>query len=314
MFQLFGPAKYFATDTHVIALPEPGVPHLATVKDRTRNSGLTSVRFVDKNHCIAADFGNKRCYLIDLRRSDNPIVDQHSTVSGDGMPVETDLLDYHKGRFIVSNFYQGTFSLFRIENERIIFEREIAAGHTSNLHGLRFVPGNENLVWLTFCNRKEPCHKVIDLSTGKILHEIRTEQQCQDVAFARGFAVVFARTDHISKGEVILEPQSRKNTIFATAYIYRMPANLTNDPPELVHVWKGEGHLDACKEAPDGRIFSANQYLDRIDIFKLNGKGRLSLTGYIEGFSMPHGLDILGDHLAVTNYGDQTLRIMDLPH
>ena len=298
----------------VIALPEPEEVHYATVKDRVRNSGLTSVRFVDDDTCVAADFGNKRVYLVDIADPSKPILDSHDTVVASGDAVETDLIDYHDGRFIVSNFYQGSFSLFEIADRRIRFVREIGAENgLPNLHGLRFVPGQPDLIWLAGCNWKNPCHRLVDLDTGEVLWTVPTERQCQDVAFSNGHAIVFARTNHISKGAVELAPDSPKNTMFATAYVYRMPDDLRAGPPELVHTWQGDGHLDACKEAPDGRIFGANQYLDRVDVFRVGADGTLEMIGSEDGFDLPHGLDVRGDRMAVTNYGDQTLRVVPLP-
>jgi hypothetical protein len=99
--------------------------------------------------------------------------------------------------------------------------------------------------------------------------------------------------------------------MFATAYVYTIPENLREVAPTLVSCWKGKGLIDACK-AYNGKIFAANQYLDRIDVFTLSAEGRLSLSRSINGMGMPHGLDLRNNKLAVTNYGDQTLRILEL--
>jgi hypothetical protein len=312
IFKRKSPPAYSVSDAVVYDFPQPAEPHLATVKDRVRSSGLTSVRFVAADLLVAADFASKKCYLVRVDGSHMTILDSLDTVIADGTPVETDLIDYADGEFIVSNFYQGTFSRFAIEGDKIRFVAEVPTGGPPNMHGLRFIPGYPQLVWLTFCNNKRPCHSIMDIQTGKTLHHFDTDQQCQDIAFVNGHAVVFARTDHISKGEKIPAIGSRKNIMFATAYVYRLPENLVNEPPVMVSRWKGEGHLDASKEMADGRILCANQYLDRIDIFTLSDKGELSLDGVINGFSLPHGLDVSGDLVAITNYGDQTLRILKL--
>lgn len=306
------PEPYRGVQAVTYGFPEPDEPHLATVKDRVRSSGLTSVRFIDDELLVAADFASKKAYLVRIFGAEMTIVDAHDTILADGTAVETDLIDYRDGEFIVSNFYQGTFSRFDIVDQRIRFKAEVATGGPPNMHGLRYVPGYPNLVWLTWCNNKQPCHAIMDMVSGKVLHRFDTDQQCQDVAFTNGHAVVFARTDHISKGEKVLAPDSRKNIMFATAYVYRLPDNLEVDPPVQVSRWRGEGHLDASKEDAEGRILCANQYLDRIDIFDVSKDGKLSLNGVISGFSLPHGLDIRANRLAITNYGDQTLRVLDL--
>jgi len=315
LFRALGrkPKAFPKTNETSYAFPEAEEEHLATVRDRVRNSGLTSVRFVGDDSFIVGDFGAKCCYLARTRGGRLEILDRHDTQLADGTAVETDLMDYHDGRFMVSNFYQGTLSLYQIAGERISFLREVETGPVPNMHGLRFIPGQEELAWLTFCNHKAPRHKVLDLESGNVLHDIETEQQCQDVAFARGHAVVFARTNHISKGAVKIGRKSKKRIMFATAYVYRMPDDLRRAAPELVSEWTGEGHIDASVEGPDGHIYSANQYLDRVDIFRLSETGELALDGVINGFNLPHGLDVRETRVAVTNYGDQTLRVFDLP-
>ena len=65
-------------------------------------------------------------------------------------------------------------------------------------------------------------------------------------------------------------------------------------------------------KACDGRIYGANQYLDRVDVFTVSDHGQLSLEHSIDGLGMPHGVDLRGNRLAVTNYADQTLRVMAL--
>lgn len=313
LFRRKAPPTHSGRGATVYAFPAPASPHWATVKDRVRNSGLTSVRFVSDTTLVAADFACKACYFVRLDGNEMVILDRHDTVIADGSPVETDLIDYHDGAFIVSNFYQGTFSRYALENGRIRFLGEVDAGGPPNLHGLRYVPGHPNLVWLTWCNARRPCHGIFDTGSGKLLHVFDTDQQCQDVAFVDGHAVVFARTDHITKGAEVSAARRRALRMFATAYVYRLPDDLMRAPPVLVSRWTGEGHLDAAKETADGRILCANQYLDRVDIFRVSGAGVLSLVAVIDGFQLPHGLDIAGGRIAVSNYGDQSLRLMDLP-
>lgn len=286
-------------------------PHLATIKDKTRNSGLTSVCFVDDDRVLCADFNEKRVYLVSISDGNLQFIDTHPTLIDDGTAVETDLMDLQGDRFVVSNFYQGSVSMYRLAGDKISFEGELKLNDYKGLHGVRFIPGHQNLVWLTYCGANNKCHQIIDLDTRTVIHHIDTDQQCQDVAFVGGHAVVFARTDHIKGGTKKARIFSRKWWMFATAYVYRMPPDLRTAPPTLVSRWKGKGHIDACK-AHNGEIYAANQYLDRVDVFTLSADGKLSLSKTIDGLGMPHGLDLRDNRLAVTNYEDQTLRIMEL--
>lgn len=294
---------------HTFQFPVIEAPHLATIKNKTRNSGLTSVCFIDETRLLCADFNEKRAYLTALTDGEVEIIDTHPTVIADGTAVETDLMDYKDGRFVVSNFYQGSVSVYRVANDKIVFDREVNLDGYKYLHGVRFIPGHDGLVWLTFCGANNRCHQIVDLDAEEIIHQIDTDQQCQDVAFVDDYAVVFARTDHIKGGKRKAIPLTRKWWMYATAYVYRMPADLRTEAPAFVSRWKGEGHIDACK-AYEGKIYAANQYLDRVDVFSLSDAGELKLVDALTGFGMPHGLDARNGTLAVTNYNDQTLRMV----
>jgi hypothetical protein len=49
-----------------------------------------------------------------------------------------------------------------------------------------------------------------DLDSKTVIHQFDTDQQCQDVAFVDGYAVVFARTNHIKKGAEAVRMFSKK--------------------------------------------------------------------------------------------------------
>lgn len=299
------------TSVEIHKFPLVGEPHFATVKDKTRNSGLTSVSFVDDDRVICADFNDKLVYLASVRNGKLEIIETHPTVIADGTTVQTDLMDFLDNRFVVSNFYQGSFSVYRLEGDTISFEQEVNLNDYKGLHGVRFIPNHPGLLWLTYCGAKNKCHQIVDLESKTVIHQIDTDQHCQDVAFVDGYAVVFARTDHIKIGTKAARMFSKKWWMFATAYVYSIPENLREVAPNFVSRWKGKGHIDACK-AYNGKIFAANQYLDRVDVFTLSAEGKLSLSRSIKGMGMPHGLDLRNNKLAVTNYGDQTLRILEL--
>lgn len=294
-----------------IEFPITQKPHLATVKDKERNSGLTSVRFIDESTLVACDFNEHKMYLCKLSGADLEVIDSHSTVISDGSSVETDLMDFSDGIAVVSNFYQGSVSLYDIKGESIRFIEEIdLAPKYKNMHGVRFIPNYENLLWVTFCGKDNKCHQIWDVNKKEIIHEFETSEQCQDVGFLEDKAVVFARTDHIwtTKKPRIF---SRKRKMYATAYVYQMPNDLRIAPPTLKATWKGKGHIDAVKEQ-DGYLFAANQYLNRVDVFTVDDRFQLKLKESLSGYGMPHGLDIVNGSLAVTNYEDQSLRICEV--
>jgi len=292
------------------AFPQVEQPHLVTIRDKTRNSGLTSVCFVDEKTLLACDFNDKTMYLVGLDGDELQIRQSLPTQVSSGEPAQTDLMDFDGERIVVSNFYQGSISLYRMTDRHIVFEEEINHNDYKGLHGVRFVPGYPDLLWLTYCGPKNKCFQIFDLASRRVVHEINTEQQCQDVAFIDNFAVVFARSNHILKGTTAAKLFSKKWWMKATAYVYRMPDDLSATAPTFVSEWHGRGQIDACKGS-NGRIYAANQYLDRVDVFSISAQGKLKLSKKIKHMAMPHGVDIRNGKVAVTNYGDQTLKIVD---
>ncbi|MCF2948183.1 hypothetical protein L0668_08705 [Paraglaciecola aquimarina] len=301
-----------SVSSKVFQFPLPKNIHYATVKDRPRNSGLTSVGFINSTHVICCDFNEKTSYYSEIIGEKLNILDSHPTITSDGMPVQTDLIDVRKNEFVVSNFYQGSVSHYEVIDHKIKFIREINHNSFKNLHGVRFIPNYDSLLWLAYCGGNNKCHQIYDMKKNKVIHEFSTDQQCQDISFVGKYAVVFARTDHIAKGNVKLTKNSPKNTMFATAYIYELPKNIYEAPPIIKRIWKGNGHIDSTKAGPNGCIYAANQYLDRVDVLKVDQSGIMSLIQTIDGYELPHGLDIKGKELAVTCYQDSTLRVAEL--
>ncbi|MGH8042392.1 MAG: hypothetical protein ACREPN_10150, partial [Rudaea sp.] len=173
-------------------------------------------------------------------------------------------------------------------------------------HGVRFVPGYVDLLWVTYCGKDNKYIVIVDYRKRKILHALAMPEQMQDTAFIGAYAVAPARTNHIKVGA----PYTGE--MYATVYLFRLPQNLYSSPPQLIDTWHGSGHLDAMKEYGE-QAYSANQYNDAVDVFGVSAAERIEQRRSIRGFGMPHGLDIRHDGLlAVTNYTDNTLRLLDL--
>lgn len=294
-----------------LQFPSLAKPYYVTIRDRPRVSGLTSVRWISNDRMVCCDFNERAIYLVDRQENGFKFVDVKPTVSANGQSVCTDLCDYHDDRIIVSNFFQGTTSLYRIVDDSIVFEKELILNKFKGIHGVRFIPNYSNLVWLSYCGRGNKCLQIVDIDAEKVLWTINTNEQAQDVAFVGSYALMAARTAHITEGIVSERSAAPLKEMYVTTYLYKLPDDLRQSPPILINSWRGEGHLDAMKEF-GSFILAANQYLNRVDIFSV-AEEKVKLVNSIPGFNMPHGLDInKKNELAVTNYGDQTLRIIQL--
>jgi len=290
-------------------------PYVATIRDRPRVSGLTSVRFYRDNYLVLCDFNERATYL--MRMTDYgglELVDYSTTVVRGNVAAQTDLMDLQGDLFAVTNFFQGSVSLYEIKSFRIHFIKELNLNKYIYAHGVRFIPGYPDLLWVSYCGADNKCIQIVNYLTERVVHEIPLQEQAQDVGFMTGAegrlrALQVARTPHISEGR--LKDGAPLKNMYATAYLFSFPEDLYQEPPRLIDQWTGKGHLDAVKEF-GGRFFVANQYTDHVDLFSI-AQDKITKTGHISGYGMPHGLDVRKDGLlAVTNYSDQTLRLVKL--
>lgn len=279
------------------------------IADRPRYAPLTSLRFVAPDRLVCGDFMNRILLLVQLRADGGyDVLYERPSVDLEGHHVSTDLMDFDGvDRIITSNFEPGTQSIYRLVEDRIEFEREIVSDdRPMQCHGVRFVPHDPSLIVATFNAKKDPSLYVIDRETGDTVQRIRLAAQPQDAAFLGPWLLVPARTDHISHNG------KAREAIAATMYLFRLPADLRTSAPELVDTWHGAGHLDATA-VYGGQVYIANQYLDRVDVFAVTQQGRVVLQRSLAGFDFPHGLDVRADgQLAVTNYGDNSIRLQSL--
>lgn len=293
----------------VVPFPVTREPHVAYITDRGRNSGLTAVRFVGDDRVVCTDFNERAIYLAQLTGDGVEIIDSCATVIADGTAVETDLMDVKDDLIAVTNFYQGSVSFFRIADDRLAFSHEMNTNDFVGIHGVRFVPGTDDLLWVSYCGNNNKCFEIVWHPTQEVIHRVETDEQMQDVAFVDGYALACARTDHIRTKRPLSRWKRRQ--MYSTVYLYRMPDDIGQKPPLLVDTWRGKGHLDAIKEF-DGKAYAANQHLDCVDVFSVQN-GKVQSEDSLAGFAMPHGLDVRDDGLlAVTNYLDQTLRLTNL--
>lgn len=325
-------AVEFLENCASIPFPIPE-PHYAYVRTLRRNSGLTSVRWFDNETLFVGDFAAKTVYRV-KPFSIKPIVEGIRTPDGNGNPTETDLMDIRGDTMVLTNFYTGEVAFYTVGAERLKFShiilppsqiknnrglirtlirrvkgKEIVGRR--KIHGAIFVPGYENLLWVSYCDARAKGVEIVQLD-GKPVHSIKLSEQGQDVAFlemdGQKFAVQAARTDHIT----VKAPNERN--IYVTMFVYRLPEDLEKDLPELVLTRHFPGHLDAIK-AYKGAVYAANQHDSCVDEFVYNPvQNTLDLQRRFIGFDMPHGLDISPDgKVAITNYGPENdLRIFQL--
>jgi hypothetical protein len=71
----------------IYPFPSPSAPHIAFIKDKPRNSGLTSLRFVGTNRFVCADFNEKMMYLVEMTDAGLKLIAATPTAIQNGTPA-----------------------------------------------------------------------------------------------------------------------------------------------------------------------------------------------------------------------------------
>ena len=273
------------------------IPPEVTVGNRNRYSTATAVAFINENLLVSAAFNSKTIYLIKLTETGHEIV---QTVKTRHNP---DLMKYKDGVIVTSDYPymepNGHASIYDLVDNKIVFRREIPLVNTK-AHGCEIVDKdtiiitsnsdhNRGILFLNVAN---------DANVGVKKHFNDMQHYPKDVCIVGDvlFTVCAASL-----------PQIGKTTVIKESIIYAFDKNTLEKIDEITF----HGQTDSIViGGEDGYITIQGD--DTVLHFKfINNK--LSIVKRIEGFNFPHGIGLYGNKLAVTNYGDNTIRIFDLP-
>jgi len=110
----------------------------------TRLATATSVSFVDYNTILVPSLLGKKIYLIDINNNSFNIIDEIDC------GVYIDLIDFKDNTIITANalspeHIDGSISIFKLENRKIKFIKEIIVKKNLRVHGCRFID-NDNII------------------------------------------------------------------------------------------------------------------------------------------------------------------------
>jgi hypothetical protein len=223
-----------------------------------------------------------------------------------GKDVSTDLLDLDgDGRLVTSNCAQGSVTLYRLTDDRIEHDKDIAipAEKPPFCHGARFVPPDGSIVCATTTD-KTPFAYFLSAATGELVYKFGDGKwKVKDVCFvAPGkMIVLFAKgapTKHVAT------PYDSKLSLIAL--------DLDAERHDVLHEHVFAGHTDCCQYLR-GSVYVSNLDRDSVLVFRVEDNCVI-YDHDIEGFDFPHGLDVLPDPdlLAVTNYGNNSIALRRL--
>lgn len=261
-----------------------------TVGNRKRFSTATAVAFINENLFVSAAFNGKKLYLVEITAEGHNILQEVKTRHC------PDLMKYKDGVILTSDYPfgepNGHASIYDFTNGKIVFRKEIPLIDTK-VHGCEIV--NKDTIIITSNSDHNRGIMFIDVATGAIKKNFKDFKHYPKDACIVGdvlFTVCAASL-----------PQIGKTTVIKESIIYAFDKNTLQKIDEasfhgqtdsiVVNGWNG---------------FISIQGDDEVLHFKFIDN-KLSIIKRIGGFNFPHGVDYKNGKVAVTNYGDNTIRI-----
>jgi hypothetical protein len=262
--------------------------------DESRLATATAIAYVDPNKVLVTSLLGKRMYLIDISNNKFKIINEKHT------GVYSDLIDFRAGKIISANALSpehpnGTISLFDLVNDEIIFIKEFFFKQKLRIHGCRFLDDSKIIVASN--DKTDSGLYFVDLESESYFNYIKFQLKVKDVHISNDRLLVIASKTGPTKNGQYVEQQS-------LLYLYKLSNMEKLDEIEF------QGQADAiCFSDTIGLVTVQGKH--SVFYFELIND-RLIYKKYISGFNFPHGIAIMNGQVLVTNYGDNSIDVLDL--
>jgi hypothetical protein len=267
---------------------------LVTIGNRDRYSCATAVAFINENLFVSAAFNSKRIYLIELLPDGSyNILDEVRTNH------HPDLMDYKDGIILTSDYPymepNGHASIYKLIDNKIVFQKEIKIVNTKS-HGCEII--NKDTIIITSNSDHNRGCMFIDVEKEKITKNFNMIQHYPKDVFISGNRLFVVCSESL--------PQIGKTTVIKESILYLFDLTTLEKLDEV----KFHGQTDSLTmSGNDG--FITVQGDDTVVHYTVDND-KLSIVKRIGGFNFPHGIGAIADKIAITNYGDNTIRIFTL--
>lgn len=246
---------------------------------RKRQATATGVRFVEDNLLVAHYLG-KKLYLLNL---------SGDVLSEIDTKYETDLLDIKGNLIACTNLFEKKISLFHL-TDTLSFYKYLTVPF-SHIHGV-FI--EQDFILCT----TEDSLVMVDFDSNCVVLK-KFEDQPKDVFVYGPYTIVASTKGLVKAGSVEVPPKA--TTI-----------HLIKDGITLSQI-SIDGQADGITYKPNDlfTIYVTLQDIDSIAEITLIDE-KLEFKKYIKEFNFPHGVHYSNNKLAVTNYGDNSISIVDV--
>jgi len=264
-----------------------------TVGNRKRFSTATAVAFITDTLFVSAAFNSRKLYLVEITAEGHNILQEVKTRHS------PDLMKYKDGVILTSDYPHGEpnghASIYDFIEGKIVFRKEIAVINTK-VHGCEIV--DKDTIIVTSNSDHNRGIMFLNIDNGKTIKHFNNFQH-----YPKDVCIV---------GDVLFTvcaaslPQIGKTTVIKESIVYAFNKHTFEKIDEATF----HGQTDSIVvNGEDG--FITIQGDDEVLHFKYVDN-KLHIEKRIGGFNFPHGIDCKNNKVAVTNYGDNTIRVFDV--
>lgn len=271
-----------------------GTPPLHIASRGERFSTVTGVWWIDEFRFVANHRSGLRVALFDIRQPERPVaVGEVPHLSDD---VAARRIGENTWEIAVSGCWAVACSIFHLtigDDTRFHWVSTTDRKDMTFSHGVAF--GKAGALCLTFHTGENPRIEIGD-KCWRLPEPWGARDVCYDEVSDTYYAVA-----------VSANPQRIAYEKTSTS-VWKLDAN--SDDWQMIEEAQGM-HSDAC-QVYKGRLWLPNQHSDGVVAFGLNGATSIPLISG-DGFDFPHGLGVSEQGiLAVTNYGNSTITLLDI--
>lgn len=262
------------------------------IGERKRYATCTGVSFVNENLILVASYFGRKIYLVNISKNSFDIIDEYET------EFFIDLIDYRNGLITTTHLpyktSSGSISLLSLSDNKISLIKNIKLNGISP-HGCTIL--NDSTLMVS---------NMADYNRGSLLLDINSEKytSLSDIRYYPKDACIYGNKLFILSVES--RPKIKSTTNVGKTLIYLFDLDTLTKIDEMEFFGQSDG---ITVNGNNGFVTIQDQ--DSVQHFIIN-ENKLVMSKMISGFNFPHGISSLGNKVAITNYGDNTVDIYDL--